>query len=173
MGIGQGFSDITKYAQNDIVLLLENDWVLVESEEVSKKRLSDGINILQQGIADVVKYRSRNFPGDPLYTRQFIGNELLSVKHLLDCVHWREHPDKDFPGLISYEKEFGVYLAKACNANQTNNPCMFLKSFYMENITPFAGTGDQLEVKIDRWWQQQDFVIAHGEGLFTHNRIDR
>jgi len=66
-----------------------------------------------------------------------------------------------------------LYYADSKYANQTNNPCLYKKEFYLKNIAPFAGQGVDLEGKIDGWWQEQNFTVAHGEGLFTHYRIDR
>lgn len=174
VGIGRGLSTLAHAAETDNILLLENDWIILPDffptvyEEIKK-----GMDMLESNKADVVKYRSRKNPGDPLYTLQFANREFDSPKHLFECVHWRMNPDLDFPEHIFKDQDTGLYYAKAKYANQTNNPCIYKKDFYIKNLSPFAGEGNELEGKIDGWWQEQDFTIAHGEGLFTHYRLDR
>ncbi len=173
VGIGKGLTRLAQFAKTDNILLLENDWVNICDTKDTYDRLLHGIRILINNKADVVKYRHRKNPGDPLYTRQFAGNEMRSPRHLLDCVHWREHPDKDFPDFIQKDIDTGMYITNSKYANQTNNPCMFRRDFYLKNISPFSGDGVALEGAIENWWTEQNFTVAHGEGLFTHYRIDR
>jgi len=174
IGIGRGLSTLATAALTDNILLLENDWVILEEffptvqEEIEK-----GLYMINNNIANVVKYRSRTKYGDPLYTLQFAGDEMQSPKHLIECVHWRENPDLDFPEYINKNIDTGMYYADSKYSNHTNNPCLYKKEFYLDNIAPFSGNGVDLEGKIDGWWQEQKFTVAQGEGLFTHYRIDR
>jgi len=46
---------------------------------------------------------------------------------------------------------------------------MYKKQFYLDVVNQFQGDGVALEGNISRWWALQDFKVAHGEGLFTHN----
>ncbi len=173
IGIGKALTALCEASTCDNVILLENDWVNIENPYVTYEELKKGIDILDSKKADVVKYRHRMYPGEPLYTRQYAGNELSSPKHLFDCVHWCVNPDEKFPEYIKKDEESGYYLCNSAYANQTNNPCMYKKDFYLKNISPFAGEGVDLEGKIDEWWRKQDFTVAHGKGLFTHYRMDR
>jgi hypothetical protein len=173
IGIGKAFTSLCEYAKTDVVLLLEDDWVNIENETVTYNRLSYGYSLLNLNIADAIKYRSRVYPGDPLYTRQFYGREMDSPQHLFECIHNRVNPDLDFPDIIKKERETGMYLCNSRYANHTNNPVMYMKDFYIENVSPFSGGGIELEEKIMDWWSQQQFTVAHGEGLFSHFRIDR
>jgi len=174
VGIGKGLSTLAHAAETDNILLLENDWIILpELFPVVYSEVFKGLYMVEQKKADVVKFRSRRAPGDPLYTLQFANCEMTSPKHLFECVHWRENPDQDFPEYISKDPETGLYYAKAKYANQTNNPCIYNKEFYIKTISPFSGEGNELEGKIDGWWQEQDITVAHGEGLFTHYRLDR
>jgi hypothetical protein len=174
VGIGKGLSILAENAETDNILLLENDWVILpELFSTISEELSKGMSVIDRGVADVVKFRSRHKFGDPLYTLQFANREMDSPKHLFECVHWRKDPEIDFPEYIFKDTDTELYYAKSKYANQTNNPCLYKKEFYLKNISPFAGEGIDLEGKIDGWWQEQDFTVAHGEGLFTHHRIDR
>jgi hypothetical protein len=173
VGIGKAFTALAESAETDYILLNENDWINIENKETTYTRINDALRALSTDEIDVVKMRHRKNPGDPLYTRQYAGKEMVSSKHLFECVHWRENPDKDFPAYIGYSDDVKLYFSDSKYANQTNNPCIYKKEFYLKNISPFSGEGIDLEGKIDGWWQKQMFTVAHGEGLFTHHRIDR
>jgi hypothetical protein len=173
IGIGKAFTALCEFAETDHILILEDDWINLEDTETTYNRLAIGYNVIEDGSVDVVKYRHRRYPGDPLYTRQFAGREMDSPKHLFECLHWRENPHLDFPNIIVKDTQRSLFYCDSMYANHTNNPCMWNKKFYLENISPFAGDGVALEGAIDGWWQEQGFVVAHGEGLFKHFRIDR
>jgi hypothetical protein len=175
VGIGKAFSSIMEYSINDIVHVLENDWVLIEPLSKTYSQLEEGYSLLSENKVDFVKYRSRINPGDPLYTLQFKDREMDSPPHLFDCVHYREHPDLDFPDKIKKidNMKDDWYICDSKWANHTNNPFMLTKDFYIKNIAPFSGEGVDLEGRIFEWWQDQGFRVAHSDGLYTHHRIDR
>lgn len=175
IGIGRAFTALMKSSSNEVVLILENDWVLVESPAKTFHLLEDGYDLITTKQIDFAKYRSRQRPGAPLYTRQYAGREMDSPPHLFDCVHYREHPDVLFPDKIGkiHGKNHDWYVCNSRWANHTNNPFMCSKEFYLKNITPFSGDGIDLEGKIFEWWQEQNFTVGHSDGLFMHERIDR
>ncbi len=173
IGIGQAFIKLTENAQTDNVLVLEHDWNLIEDKETTYERLQSGLELLN-GSVDVVRYRHRKNPGNPHFSFKYIGKELTyyddeigcQSPHLLDSVHWCD-PKKSFPEYIG---QFGEYfLTNSRYGNWTNNPCMYKKQFYLDVVKPFAGEGIALEGNISKWWAQQNYGVAHGEGLFTHN----
>ena len=173
IGIGEGFIKLTEQAQTDNVLILEHDWQLVEDKETTIKRLQEGINLLNNGF-HAVKYRHRRNPGYPLFTYKHHGKELeyydetigYSSPHLLDCIHWVHHPEVKFKEYISKSGEW--FTTTSRYANWTNNPTIYKKQFYLDIVKPFAGKGAELEINISRWWAEQNFQVAQGEGLFTH-----
>jgi hypothetical protein len=86
----------------------------------------------------------------------------------LDSIHWLD-ADKEFPQYIQKQGEW--FLTTSRWGNWTNNPCMYKKQFYLDKVIPFAGEGIDLEGKISKWWCEQNYYVAHGEGLFKH--LDR
>jgi len=173
IGIGQAFIRLTENAQTDNVLVLEHDWNLIENGQTTYERLQSGLELLG-GSVDVVRYRHRKHPGTPHFSFQYQGRELdyydneieCTSPHLLDSVHWCD-PYKSFPEQIG---QFGEYfLTSSRYGNWTNNPCLYKKQFYLDVVRPFAGEGTGLEGNISKWWAQQNYGVAHGEGLFKHN----
>lgn len=174
IGIGAGFIQLVNNSKYENVLLLENDWMAIEDMQVFYQQLKQGLILLDKYNIDVIKYRSRFDPGDPLYTLTYRNREMDSPPHLLECVHWREHPDLDFPEQISKIKlEDDWYVASSKYCCQTNNPTMVKRDFYLENIAPWDKGGISLEGSIKDFWEKSDFKIAHSRGLFKHFRIDR
>ena len=180
IGIGHGFVELCKKAKHPHVLLLEHDWELTVDAETTRLRLDAALDMLK-GDTDVVRLRNRINPGLPLFSYHACKDRELEHTdpsiglpgaHLHECVHWVEYPDYTFPGYIFAEK--GHYVTTSRFSNWTNNPCLHRRDFYIELVSWFADKGGLLlEPDISNWWARQQFKVAWGEGLFTHNDIDK
>ena len=172
VGIGEGFIRLTQQAQTDNVLVLEHDWKLIEDKQTTIDRLKSGIEMLDKGYS-CIRYRHRKEPGHPHFSFQYQGRELdyydkeieVTSPHLLDSVHWTD-PAEQFPQHIGKDGEY--FTSTSRYGNWTNNPCLYKKDFYLNTVKQFAGTGIALEGNISKWWAQQTYKVAHGEGLFKH-----
>ena len=173
IGIGKAFIKLTENAQTENILVLEHDWNLIEDQKTTYDRLQSGLELLDSSV-DVVRYRHRQQPGNPHFSFQYQGRELeyydseieCTSPHLLDSVHWC-NPKESFSEYIGQIGEY--FLASSRYGNWTNNPCLYKKQFYLDIVKQFAGDGIALEGNISKWWAQQEFGVAHGEGLFKHN----
>lgn len=173
IGIGKAFIELAEQATQPYFITLEHDWKLIETPPVTQNRLESGIMMLKHNT-DVVRYRHRSSPGFPHFSFRHKGKELTyydeeigcTSPHLLDAIHWTEHPDISFSDYIQRDGDY--YTTTSRYGNWTNNPCLYKKEFYINTVSPFVGVGIALEGNISRWWSQQNFKVAHGEGLFTH-----
>ncbi len=174
IGIGNGILKLIKNAKYDNFLFLEHDWELIENKETTQNQIKEGLKMLEEGF-DVVRFRHRKRPGFPLYSKNLLkGNELeyyddwheVNAPQLLESLHWLD-PSKEFPDKIQKQKEFFITTSRW--ANWTNNPFLIKNEFYLNNLASFGGETVDLERKIAKWWSQQNFKIAQGEGLFMHN----
>lgn len=182
VGIAQGYRRLLDEAKGAYFLFLENDWELLESPYM---QLEFGRYLLMPETinAEVIRLRSRRYPGSPLWTRQFEGREYDRPSHMLDSIHWREEPPGPEIKTIEisghnhlskneYRQDYSTWwYTTAQYANWTNNPHMAKTKFLRDNIYPRLGDRD-LEIDIQNWWQQQEFIVAQSDGLFTHNRLD-
>ena len=172
IGIGKAFIQLTEQAQTNNVLILEHDWQLIENLETTYSRLNSGIQLLENEFK-CIRYRHRNEPGNPHFSFRNIGKELdyydpeieCTSPHLLDSLHWL-NPAECFSDKIQQEGEY--FTSTSRWGNWTNNPCLYKKDFYLDIVKPFAGDGIALEGNISKWWAQQNYKVAHGEGLFKH-----
>ena len=59
----------------------------------------------------------------------------------------------------------------------TNNPMVWPPRWYAATFAPFANTTNfydfEQSIQISRTWRESGIVIARGEGLFRHERLDR
>lgn len=179
IGIGRAFLYLCEMAEEEVVLLLEHDWELVEDEATSYIRLKSALQLLSTGGLDAVRMRHRFNYGFPLYSiPAYKGRELehycevtgVTSPHLFDCIHWIEHPDKQFPDQI---KKIGDwYVTTSRWSGWTNNPCLYKKDFYIDMVSKRVNDSDKLlEPTMSRWWSTQNFKIAYGYGLFKHNDL--
>lgn len=175
IGIGKAIAKLAEKAACEKILFLEHDWELIEDRNTTLQRLQSGLDLLGEGF-DIIRYRSRNHPGHPLFSLVHKGNELgyyddwheCTSPHLLESVHWLD-PASAFPDKIQKKGEYFITTARW--ANWTNNPFLIRKDFLLNTILPFAGESVSLERNIASWWVKQDFRIAQGEGLFKHNDL--
>jgi len=172
IGIGQAFIKLTEQSKTDNVLVLEHDWKLIEDTQTTYQRLKSGIELLDKGYS-CIRYRHRTEPGHPHFSFRYKGQELdyydkeieCTSPHLLDSVHWTD-PAEQFPDYVQKDGEY--FTTTSRYGNWTNNPCLYKKDFYLNIVEPFAGNGIALEGNISKWWAQQTYKVAHGEGLFHH-----
>lgn len=171
LGIAGGYRFMLDKVTQPVYLFLENDWAIIHPPKRPVAELiGEGWSYLNTEMADVVRYRSREHPGNPLWTRQFEGNELSRPEHLLDAIHWTEDLAASFPNHI-LKGSNGWYSTSAPYANWTNNPHMVRTAWAKEIIEPRLGDRD-IERDLQAWWQTQYSIeVFQGDGLFTHWRI--
>lgn len=179
IGIGNGFFKLAEFSESENILLLEHDWELIESKKVLFDALKSGISLLESGY-NCIRYRHRRNPGFPHYGLVCRGQELeyysevieLQGAHLIDCIHWTQYPELQFP--VKIQKENDYFLTTSRWSNFSNNPCIYKKDFYLKSIQPFKNKGKYLEDDISYWWARQNFkVAAHVKGLFSHNDLKK
>lgn len=179
IGIGKGMLILAEQAKEKNFIFLEHDWQLVENYNTSKRRLTSALDLLDEGYHSV-RLRSRKNPGHPVYSEVYKGNELnhyddntgLISPHLMDCIHWIEHPDKQFPDKIQTHKYH--YVTTSRWSNWTNNPAIFDTKFLIDTVENFVSNDDMLlEPSISRWWADQEYHVAWGEGLFKHCDLEK
>ena len=193
IGIQSAYRKLLNTASEEFFLFCENDWMCIENDPTSI--LKDAIELIEKHNVKCVRLRHKYHYGEPLHTLQFMGNELKQPSHFLDCIHWIEDPSVQYP---DYAKKFILnnrnwFLAKSANANYTNNPCLY-KTDWIRKITSgdysYLLTDEDKRIQenyaktrginpafiifescIQRYWEQQDFIVAQGIGLFKHNPV--
>lgn len=184
VGIGAAFLEMAYAARNENILLLEDDFKLIEYEHTAYKRLKAGVDLINSGY-ECVRYRHRQYPGYPLFTYDAYNipdplskyDEEIDAyaPHLLDLIHWHPNLDLEYSDKIQSMLIDGEvwYTTTSEWANFTNNPGMYNKEFYINAVGPFAGGGISLEGSIGRFWNRSKYPVAQGPGLLTHQDEDK
>tara|TARA_Y100000296_G_scaffold39477_1_gene45529 strand:- start:11034 stop:11828 length:795 start_codon:yes stop_codon:yes gene_type:complete len=174
VGIGKAFVELAKMSTQKYFIPLENDWHLIEDAATTIKHLSAALKLMEEQGFDMVRLRHRRDFGHPHFSHNhhlknweyYDAWHEKNQPHLLDSIHWIEHPEVEFSGKISKFEEF--FTTTSRYGNRTNNPCLWNTLFYVEQTEPFMGNAIDLERNVAKHWSDSDFKVAHGEGLFKH-----
>lgn len=181
-------------ATSKYVLLLEKDFVLVESRERVIEQISAAIDMLDRGVADVVRLRSRRDPGDPDFGKLQYGGHPRDVlvkgqpNLLCNLFNFIEDPDvfwgEKFVRKCRAEPVFYCSPSEWCN--WTNNPVLLSPRFWFQYLDQWVDSQNHFAHN-EKWvnhnfehvmnfvpsaWNERNFTIAYGEGLFRHEEID-
>lgn len=186
IGIKNGYKALVDNAKNEYFLFLENDWYLFENRETTQKRLESGIEILSENKAQVVRYRSRKFPGFPcgIVWKNAKHPELTPRRDLTFVPCISENPCEVFPEIKSKEINGETYyFFESENSLWTNNPCLFKTDFIRgilavdlpptpnpEKKTRYGTSykNISLEGDMEAYWPKSGYITATSEGLFSH-----
>ena len=182
-GLFNGLKWLIGNATYEHVLFLEKDFRLTESITCTFEQLQAGLHLIEDGEADVVKYRSRYNGGKPNYAHiLYAGKEETVFERqpnlLCNFYHWIEHPDRVWPNQFKVcNKDPLYYCVDSEYCNWTNNPFLIKKSWWFENyMEKFVEMVDppegfDLETFMN-WhegaWNDRGWTIAQGDGMFTH-----
>lgn len=197
--LGLAILKMVELAKHEYVLLLEKDWELIEQEPTMRSRLDDSKVIVGTGVAHLIRHRHRHNPGVPLHALiMHEGREesILRVQRNLLCYvhHWQNDPTVSYPGqgimrrcggAENNVEERDVYCSSSVYCQWTNNPCVFKKDWFINEV----GLEYQKQYKIEldqhgksspfldfeyytNWrafaWTDKNFTVAVGTGLFRH-----
>lgn len=198
--LGKAITRMVELARHEYILLLEKDWQLIEEKHVMKSRLDDSKVLIGTGIAHLVRHRHRHNPGVPLHALiMHDGREeaILRVQKNLLCFvhHWQKDPTVMYPGVGGIMRRCGgkennveetdVYCSSSVYCQWTNNPGVFKKKWFIDEVgerfkkeydLEFAKHGKSspfLDFEYyTNWrsyaWTDKNFTVAVGTGLFSH-----
>ncbi len=180
-----GFKKIYEYAKYDIILFLENDFI-IKSDKISVKyHIKNAEYMLNNNLGNIIRCRSRIFPGVPNYSYEFLKDKdpelIKNNSHLSSCIWWLRNPELIYPEkikLLEFDNQIKdseinnseYYIISSQNCNYTNNPYICKKDFFKKEILPHIEFGKDLEKEIQPIWEKSDYKCIIGFGIFTHER---
>lgn len=194
LGLLGGMDALARTMTGDYLLMLQNDCPLVADAATTRRYLSEAVKLIADGKADIVRCRSRSFPGQGFadakkYARYHGDGWRPAVRRFFRPEKARRMigrapyavPDAErrFPDYIT--REGGFLVVDSAVINFTDQPFLISRTLMLDLLDwakahPKKRTlnGFQvLELNLNTaWWRQQHFKIAVGEGLFTHARLD-
>lgn len=178
--MASGFRAIFENAKYDIVLFLENDFMIGSTitKEITNSFIHQGIAFLNSGY-DVVRGRRRDNAGYPnfsyIYLHELPNEYVAEHEHLADSIYWIENPEEVFPDKITRIQGIDPtekwYTSASYSCGYTNNPYMCTKTFFRNAILPNLPDAGNIEDTIVSCWRKGNYKCVFGPGLFTHNDI--
>lgn len=194
--LGLAITSMVEFAKEENVLLLEKDWALIEPPSEVETMLRSAKRLLKEGEANVIRFRHRDRPGAPLHARiMHEGREQQMLQQQKNLYCYLHHWIKDLPGeypeyfhRCSNRTEDAVtWCAKAKYCQWTNNPAMFQRQWFLDELGQKYREVYQKTVQQDansamldfefytNWqhdvWNDRDFTVALPKGLFEHQEV--
>ncbi len=194
LGLLGGMDALARAMTGRYLLMLQNDCPLVADADTTRRYLSDAVKLIADGTADIVRCRSRTFPGqgfaDAKKYARYHGDGLgpavrrffrpgKAHRMIGRAPYAVPDADRRFPDHIKRHGEFLVVDSEVMNFS--DQPFLISRALMLDLLDwakahPKKRTlnGFQvLEINLNTsWWRQQHFKIAVGEGIFTHARLD-
>ena len=187
-GILKGIRYLIGNATNDHFLFLEKDFRITEPLECTLDQMQAGFDLILNGEADVVKYRSRYNGGkinwaDVLYRDKEETVFQRQPNLLCNFYHWIDHPEERWPNHFKICHEDPImYCVDAEFCNWTNNPFFIDKNWWIENYEKkhWEITDEPDGFDLETWmnwdpdaWNHRGWTIAEGAGMFKHADVHK
>lgn len=157
----------------DYTIYLENDFKMTTDFDLDSM-LNDIKTLFEEYNVDMIKLRSRNYPGKPIYSKPKEENPTYdeSFPYQLESIHWLENPEKIFPNTIELvDLNYRWFKTKQKHQRWSNNALIVKTNFIKEKILPCM----EKEVSLDKYQycetllgKKLKFNIAGGHGMFQH-----
>ena len=167
IGIGEGNNFLIDKLTSEYFIILQNDFNLIENPLTEIKK---GIDLLKEDKIHCYRLRHLLNPGQPCYCAYRIPNETIGETHSSGVLFYNfiQNPEIRYPHI--FEKYDSIYIISSKYCNYTENPCLYNRQWYLNTIYPFNKIeGTEAENNVQNFWQNKDFKIGIGPGLFSHN----
>ena len=194
LGVLGGTDILARVLQGEYLLMLQNDCPLVADVAFTRRYLSEAMNLIEDGHADIVRCRSLANPGSafsdikkfarffgvgwkplfrrifrPFKARQMIGLAPYAIPNV----------EERFPSYVTRHGDFLIFDSSVINFTDQS---FLISRTLMLSLLDWAKKHprgneppgrEALEVRLNcKWWRRRHFKVAVGEGLFTHVRLD-
>lgn len=190
LGILGGNQALAAAMRSDIILMVENDYMLRETFDSARAQLARGVKAIASGQADIVRFRHRHLPGElwqmwktdrywPRPDASLWQRAKGAVLRLLrpgkasrllgNTIFTHDDAAADFPAVI--QRRNGVdFFTSSRHINWANNAYMVRREWLLDTIIPAAlahitsrlvNGFPTIETELNcQWWRDQDFTIA-------------
>lgn len=172
MGIGNSIEFVVDKLNTDYILVCQDDFLLCEKEV--NHEILDAIDLIEKGLINCYRTRSLLKPGFPMSSGKRLtvkdgGN--LEETHYSGYLYYNfvSKPETKHPDIFNYIEKRNMYVLSSKNANYTENPCIYKKSWYKDHISKYNNiSGRNAENNVQTFWEKNDFKVGMGRGFFTH-----
>ena len=201
IGIALGLYKLVERSRSEFILFLEEDFRIADDviqgrsrtdlKKMIESEIAYAIELVQSKRANVVRMRRRDMPGTPNCAFAWKGSEhllgtiqtpIINNQTVLDAHFWRNDLPEYFSNTVwrcgRLNVPYKYHCAFSTHASWTNNPIIFAKNWFLENIGPVAlnDHSTRLEAAVSfspPFWNDKCFIVGHGNGLFMHDDVDK
>jgi hypothetical protein len=195
IGILNGFIKLVENCNTEYFVFSENDWLLIENNEITCNILEDCINILQTNKCDIIRLRHSKNPGMPLHSRpsnvdDWIKQNISGFPYKLESLSWIDEPNKIYNNIFTeFNGNYKWYITNLNHQKWSNNIFIsntsYLKNVILPLINNFINNNDkylgleEILVNYNSYLGKNNELdniikiysktrLAGGNGLFTH-----
>ena len=186
IGFEKALYKLVQTATSRNLLFLEEDWQIKTDQLRGELQLAE--QMLDTNFVHVVKFRSSVDPGKPYCSEVWQGFEHLmqeeamqggdGVLSILNAASWQQDDArvKELFGGRVWRCHPNFLCGHSPVSAWTNNPSMYRKDWFVENMLEAAENSYHFESSINlspHLWSAQCWIVAQGRGLFTHVDLDK
>jgi hypothetical protein len=178
-------------------MFCENDFMLIEDKNTVEKNLNDAIYLLKNNKANIIKFRHRINPGEPIYCRptkqnlnQWMNKNQEDFPYKLESLSWLDNPNQFYNNLFEeFDGNYKWYITTIIHQRWCNNIFLstteYLKNIILPLIMCFVNNNDKylgleeilvnynkyinINEKINKLIEQYLHTkLASSNGLFMH-----
>ena len=198
VGVLNAFIEMMHAVDTPYVIFAEDDFVLLHDESKLRGVLADCMKLCSEKGVKYVRLRDRKNPGEPLYSRLELevddssleAHDYKDFMYKAEMVHFLDNPDQKLPDVFTAvnppELNYTWYLCDFMNSNWSSNIYMADMEIIKNIILPIleASTNstntnfnkyhsiERILVPPENKQKLDGVILATGEGLFTHYRLD-
>lgn len=188
VGILRALIEMINATKTPYFMFAECDFELVETEQAVSDILNDAMKLIREKSVKVVRLINRKKPG-PVYSLNGKDSSTQFDKafpYKLETLHVLDTPESMFPGSFTivqegYNRKW--YLCSFVDNIWSNQIFLADMKFMKETILPlleksknankYNGAEKMLDAECTTTGALKDGLIAQGDGLFTHSRLNR
>ena len=189
VGILRALIDMINATATPYFMFAECDFELVEDEKAVSDVLNDAMKLIREKSVNVVRLIHRKKPG-PVYSlhqKDSSSHFEKGFSYKLETLHVLDTPETMFPGALTIVEGGGFnrkwYVCSFIHNIWSNQIFLADMKFMKETILPlleksknankYNGAEKLLDAECNATGALKDGLIAQGDGLFTHNRLNR
>ena len=186
IGLEKAMVALVEVTKSKNILFLEEDWQLQTNIINNDMILAE--QMLNDKFVSAVKFRSVEKPGQPYCSEVWKGYEHLMLEDamqggdgklsIMNAASWQNDDSKvnQFFGDMVWRCNSNFLCGHSDVCGWTNNPTMYSKQWFVENLLDVAKNSNHFESSINlspHIWSARCWIIAQGKGLFTHVDLEK
>jgi hypothetical protein len=198
VGVLNAFIEMMRAVDTPYVIFAEDDFALLHDESKVRGVLADCMKLCSEKGVKYIRLRDRKNPGEPLYSRleldvddsKLEAHDYKDFPYKAEMVHFLDNPDQMLPDIFTAvnppEFNYTWYLCDFTHSNWSSNIYMADMELIKNTILPILETStnststnfdkyhsiERILVPTENKQKLDGIILATGEGLFTHHRLD-